>query len=110
MRDTLNANLLQELRSGRDVVVVIDEAQNLDAKILETIRQLSNFETTREKLMHIVLAGQPGLAAKLADASMTQLLQRISSINRLEPFDTQEVFRYVNHRLQAAGRSADRRR
>ncbi len=103
MRDALNASLLQELRAGRGVVVVIDEAQNLDAKILETVRQLSNFETTKEKLMHIVLAGQPGLAGKLADASMTQLLQRISSINRLEPFDSREVVRYVNHRLQTAG-------
>lgn len=103
MRDALNANLLHELRAGRDVVVVIDEAQNLDAKILETIRQLSNFETAREKLMHIVIAGQPGLAARLADASMTQLLQRISTITRLEPFDSREVVRYVNHRLQTAG-------
>jgi type II secretory pathway predicted ATPase ExeA/phage tail protein X len=103
MRETLNANLLQELRSGKQVIVVIDEAQNLDSKILETIRLLSNFETTKQKLMHIVLAGQPELAAKLSDASMTQLRQRISTIVRLEPFTGEEVAAYVHHRLQTAG-------
>jgi general secretion pathway protein A len=103
MREALNSNLLQELRAGKQVVVVIDEAQNLDGKILETVRLLSNFETTRQKLMHIVLAGQPGLAKKLSDASMTQLRQRISTIVRLEPFRGEDVVAYVNHRLQTAG-------
>ena len=103
MRDTLNANLLQELRSGKQVVVVIDESQNLDGRILEAVRQLSNFETKKQKLMHIVLAGQPGLGRKLNEPSMTQLRQRISTIVRLEPFHPDEVNAYVNHRLQTAG-------
>jgi type II secretory pathway predicted ATPase ExeA/phage tail protein X len=103
MRETLNANLLQELHSGKQVIVVFDEAQNLDSKILETIRLLSNFETTKQKLMHIVLAGQPALADKLSDGSMTQLRQRIATIVRLDPFSGEEVAAYVHHRLQTAG-------
>ena len=103
MHDALNEGLLQELQAGRQVVVVIDEAQNLDGKVLETIRLLSNFETSTQKLMHIVLAGQPGLATKLCDPGMMQLRQRVSTIIRLEPFRDEEIVKYVQHRLRAAG-------
>lgn len=103
MRGALNEGLLQELHSGRQVVVVIDEAQNLDEKVLETVRLLSNFETPTQKLMHIVLAGQPGLAAKLSEKRMAQLRQRVSNIIRLEPFGRDETVKYVEHRLRAAG-------
>jgi type II secretory pathway predicted ATPase ExeA/phage tail protein X len=103
MREALNEGLLQELHSGRQVVVVIDEAQNLDEKVLETVRLLSNFETPTQKLMHIVLAGQPGLAAKLSEKRMAQLRQRVSNIIRLEPFRRDETVKYVEHRLRAAG-------
>ncbi len=103
MHEALNQGLLQELHAGRQVVVVIDEAQNLDDKVLETIRLLSNFETPTQKLMHIVLAGQPALAAKLSEAGMTQLRQRVSTIIRLDPFRDDEVVKYIEHRLRAAG-------
>ena len=103
MRQALNEGLMREVQSGKQVVVVIDEAQNLDPKVLETVRLLSNFETSRQKLMHIVLAGQPGLAAKLAEKSISQLRQRISTLIRLEPFPDDEVAKYIQHRLRAAG-------
>jgi len=103
MHAALNESLLQELNAGRQVIVVIDEAQNLDERVLETVRLLSNFETPRQKLMHIVLAGQPGLAAKLSDPKMMQLRQRVSSVIRLEPFRDDEIPKYIDHRLRAAG-------
>jgi type II secretory pathway predicted ATPase ExeA len=103
MRDALNEGLLQELHAGKKVVVVIDEAQNLDEKVLETVRLLSNFETSTQKLMHIVLAGQLGLAAKLSETGMMQLRQRVSTIIRLEPFRHDEIVAYIEHRLRTAG-------
>lgn len=105
MHDELNKVLLEETQAGRTMVVVIDEAQNLDNSALESIRLLSNFETTTEKLMHIVLAGQPRLADKLAAADLVQLRQRVSTIIRLEPFHREETSAYINHRLSAAGYS-----
>jgi type II secretory pathway predicted ATPase ExeA/phage tail protein X len=103
LHEALNEGLLQELHAGRQVVVVIDEAQNLDEKVLETVRLLSNFETSTQKLMHIVLAGQPGLATKLSESRMTQLRQRVSNLIRLEPFRREETVQYIEHRLRAAG-------
>ena len=103
MHEALNEGLLQELHAGRRVVVVIDEAQNLDEKVLETVRLLSNFETSTQKLMHIVLAGQPGLATKLSEPRMTQLRQRVSNPIRLDPFRREETIQYIDHRLRAAG-------
>src|SRR4029077_15381318 len=103
MHEALNEGLLQELNAGRQVVVVIDEAQNLDEKVLETVRLLSNFETSTQKLMHIVLAGQPGLASKLSDTGMIQLRQRVSTIIHLEPFRRDDTSKYIEHRLRAAG-------
>jgi type II secretory pathway predicted ATPase ExeA/phage tail protein X len=103
MHQALNEELIRELHGGRQVVVVIDEAQNLDEKVLETIRLLSNFETSTQKLMHIVLAGQPGLATKLSGTAMTQLRQRVSTMIRLEPFHDNEVSKYIQHRLRAGG-------
>jgi type II secretory pathway predicted ATPase ExeA len=103
MHDTLNGLLTQEMRAGRRFVLVIDEAQNLEEKVLESVRLLSNFETPWLKLMQIVLAGQPQLADRLASPSMTQLRQRISMVIRLEPLDYEEVNAYINHRLWMAG-------
>src|SRR5215470_16026441 len=91
MHAKLNAYLLQESRNGRQVVVVIDEAQNLDERVLEMVRMLSNFETPAKKLMHIVLSGQPQLAEKLASERLTQLRQRISVIARLAPLNAKET-------------------
>ena len=103
MHDSLNKILTEEMNRGRRFVLVIDEAQNLDERTLETIRLLSNFETPWKKLMQIVIAGQPGLAEKLARPSMTQLRQRISMVMRLEPLNHEEISSYIDHRLWVAG-------
>lgn len=101
--EALNEALLNELNIGRRVVVVIDEAQNLSDKTLESVRLLSNFETPAAKLMHIVLAGQPKLAQTLARPSLTQLRQRVSNVIQLKPFRQEETAAYVSHRLRVAG-------
>ncbi len=103
MHEMLNQLLSEEMRAGRRVVLVIDEAQNLDERALESVRLLSNFETPWAKMIQIVLAGQPQLAKKLAKPSMLQLRQRLSMVIRLEPFDFDEANAYINHRLRAAG-------
>jgi general secretion pathway protein A len=103
MHDRLNRLLTEEMQAGRRFVLVIDEAQNLDEKVLESVRLLSNFETPWMKLMQIVLAGQPQLADRLASPSMAQLRQRVSMVIRIEPFDAGEVNSYIDHRLSAAG-------
>ena len=101
--EALNEALLAELNAGRRVIVVVDEAQNLSEKTLESVRLLSNFETPAAKLMHIVLAGQPKLSEKLAQPSLTQLRQRVSNVIQLKPFRSEETVDYVKHRLQTAG-------
>jgi general secretion pathway protein A len=103
MQLKLNEVLLRETASGKKVVIVIDEAQALSEEVLEVLRMLSNFETSREKLVHIVLAGQPQLADRLAAPSMIQFRQRISIVARLAPFDAAETRAYIEHRLRIAG-------
>ena len=98
-----NHLLLQEARAGRRFVIIVDEAQNLDPSVLETIRLLSNFETPRFKLLQIILAGQPGLADKLVKPSLSQLRQRISSVSGLNPLSAEETRSLIAHRLQVAG-------
>ena len=105
LQSRLNQILIEELQAGRKFVLVLDEAQNLDDSALEFVRMLSNFETSREKLMHIVLAGQTQLAEKLARPSMVQLRQRISMLIRLRPLGAAETAEYVDHRLRVAGYS-----
>lgn len=99
----LNEALLAELNAGRRVIVVIDEAQNLSEKTLESVRLLSNFETPAAKLMHIILAGQPKLSEKLAKPCLTQLRQRVSNVIQLKPFRSEETVDYIKHRLRTAG-------
>ncbi|MGO9577765.1 MAG: AAA family ATPase [Terriglobales bacterium] len=103
MQGQLNNMLLAEARQGRRVVVVIDEAQNLKDSALELVRMLSNFESTSDKLMQIILAGQPRLREKLASPHLLQLRQRMSIFARLHPFSVEETRLYVRHRLQVAG-------
>jgi len=103
MHAKLNAYLLQESKNGRQVVVVIDEAQNLDERVLELVRMLSNFETPGKKLLQLVLSGQPQLAERLSCQQFTQLRQRISIIARLTPFTVDETRDYIDHRLRVAG-------
>jgi type II secretory pathway predicted ATPase ExeA len=108
MHAELNAYLLRESKNGHQVVVVIDEAQNLDESVLEMVRMLSNFETPAKKLMHIVLAGQPQLAEKLASERLIQLWQRISILARLAPFSAAETRGYIGHRLKVAGSASEK--
>jgi type II secretory pathway predicted ATPase ExeA len=103
LHEEFNRRLLQEARAGNRLIVVIDEAQNLDASVLETVRLLSDFETPRAKLMHIILAGQPELADKLASPGLAQLRQRISILHGLEPLPSWEIKAYIEHRMKIAG-------
>jgi general secretion pathway protein A len=107
MQLKLKEVLLEEFRLGKRVVVVIDEAQNLDDSVLELVRMLSNFETSREKLIQIVLSGQPELAEKIASPELVQLRQRVSIVARLQPFSAKETALYIEHRLRMAGYSFD---
>ncbi|MHB8709507.1 MAG: ExeA family protein [Desulfuromonadales bacterium] len=101
--DELNRFLLEENRCGKTPVLVIDEAQNLGAEVLEQIRLLSNLETESDKLVQIVLVGQPELDDLLDRHELRQLAQRIAVRSRLEPLDPVETGAYVQHRLQVAG-------
>lgn len=103
MHEKLNQLLASDFRLGKRVIVVIDEAQNLDVDVLETVRLLSDFETSRAKLMQIVLAGQQQLAEKLRLPQLLQLRQRISILARLDVLGQEEVSAYVSHRLKVAG-------
>ncbi len=101
--DNLNMFLLQQNVDGRTVVLVIDEAQDLEPAVLEQIRLISNLETDREKLIQIILSGQPEFAQILKKKEMRQLSQRISVQYHLAPMDFQDTVDYVNHRIQVAG-------
>jgi general secretion pathway protein A len=103
LHEEFNRRLLREAREGRRFIVIVDEAQNLDAPVLETIRLLSDFETPRTKLLQIVLAGQPELADKLGRPNLSQLRQRISVLSSLRPLPQVETERYIEHRLRVAG-------
>jgi type II secretory pathway predicted ATPase ExeA len=103
MHYQLNEALLQEARAGRQLVFVIDEAQNLSESTLESVRLLSDFETSQGKLMQIILAGQPQLISTLIKPEMLQLRQRIWLTTSLDPLGPEEVSQYVNHRLGVAG-------
>jgi len=105
MHRALNEFLFQGLLEGRRFVLVVDEAQNLQDSTLETIRLLSDFETTRTKLLQIVLAGQPQLADKLTRPNLSQLRQRIAVVANLEPLGASETAHYIEHRLRVAGSS-----
>ena len=99
----LNSHLLDQLRAGINTVLVIDEAQNLDQPTLEEVRLLSNLETDAEKLLQIVLTGQPELRHKLADPRLRQLRQRIAIEHHLEPLRPCDVLPYLAHRIAVAG-------
>jgi len=103
MQAKLNSYLLQQSIDGRQVVVVIDEAQNHNDDVLEMVRMLSNFENPSKKLMHMILSGQPQLAQRLCSQQLSQLRQRISILGRLVPFHAAETRAYIEHRLRVAG-------
>lgn len=103
--EALNTFVLAEVNAGHDVVLIIDEAQDLSDELLEQVRLLSNLETDHQKLMQIVLMGQPELRDKLAQPKLRQLRQRITVRYHLEPLDLSETAFYVQHRLTLAGSS-----
>jgi general secretion pathway protein A len=103
LMDALNAHLLAERKQGRIAVVVIDEAQALPLEVLERLRLLSNLETSTEKLLRLVLVGQPELARLLLDPALAQLNQRITLRWHLRALTRAETFAYVRHRLRVAG-------
>jgi general secretion pathway protein A len=106
--DRLNRFLLDASRAGRRVLLLVDEAQNLPVETLEELRLLSNLETTTEKLLQIVLFGQPELDALLDSPQLRQLRQRIGVRWRLDPLSEPEASDYVRHRLRvAAGEDAE---
>ena len=99
----LNRYLIRQLSLGNNVVLIIDEAQNLSNKLLEQIRMLSNLEAENQKLLQIVLVGQPELREKLKAVSLRQLRQRIAIRCHIEALGEEEVPLYIEHRLRLAG-------
>lgn len=99
----MNRVLLERIDRGRDIVLIIDEAQNLSFDVLEQLRLLSNLETDKQKLLQIVLMGQPELKAVLRREELRQLRQRILVHYELHPLSASDVQHYVQHRLTLAG-------
>jgi general secretion pathway protein A len=108
LTDKLHSYLLENHARGRKTVLLIDEAQHLDFEVLEQIRLLTNLETHSEKLLQIILIGQPELSQMLAQPQLRQLNQRITARYNLEPLNQEETGAYIHHRLQVAGMPADR--
>lgn len=102
--DELNKFLIKKKADGRRAVLIIDEAQNLGWQVLEQLRLLSNLETTREKLLQMILVGQPELSRMLASHELRQLAQRISLSCNIEPLAFQETSQYIIHRIHVASR------
>lgn len=107
MVDALNAFLLDQHAAGRRTVLIIDEAQQLAPEVLEQVRLLTNLETTKEKLLRIMLIGQPELAELLGRQDLRQLAQRITARYHLTPLSADETGEYIAHRLQVAGGARD---
>jgi type II secretory pathway predicted ATPase ExeA len=101
--DMLNMFLIEQYSNGKKVVLVVDEAQNLTRKVLEEIRLISGIETQKEKVLRIILAGQPELRDKLDKPSLRQLMQRVRLRFHLGPLDRREMGEYIDHRLAVAG-------
>ena len=104
---TLNNFLIEQYAAGRKVLLIVDEAQNLAPRVLEEIRLLSGVETTKEKVLRIILAGQPELNAKLDAPELVQLTQRVRLRFHLTALSQSETRGYIQHRLEVAG-AADR--
>jgi type II secretory pathway predicted ATPase ExeA len=105
--DMLNMFLIEQYTNDKKVVLIIDEAQNLSLKVLEEIRMLSNIETHKEKVLRIILAGQPELREKLDSPKLKQLAQRVRLRFHLGALDKQDTRSYINHRLQVAGAGSE---
>jgi general secretion pathway protein A len=107
MVDALNRRLLAAHSDGRRVIVIVDEAQNLSADVLEQVRLLTNLETATQKLLQIILIGQPELRDLLDRSELRQLAQRITGRYHLSPLSKHETQEYVRHRLRVAGAAGE---
>ncbi|MGH8201847.1 MAG: AAA family ATPase [Steroidobacteraceae bacterium] len=105
--DILSQYLLRAYAGGRRVVLVVDEAQNLAPEVLEQVRLLTNLETNTQKLLQIILIGQPELRELLARNELRQLAQRITGRYHLSPLSGEETTAYIRHRMRVAGATAD---
>jgi general secretion pathway protein A len=105
--DLLNRYLLRAHAQGRRVVLVVDEAQNLEPDVLEQVRLLTNLETETQKLLQIILIGQPELRRLLAREDLRQIAQRITARFHLDPLSRDETAAYVRHRLRVAGSTTE---
>jgi general secretion pathway protein A len=103
LTDALNRFLLENHSRGRRTILIVDEAQNLRPDVLEQVRLLTNLETTKQKLLQIILIGQPELRTLLARNDMRQLAQRITGRYHLEPLTRAEAEAYIDHRVKVAG-------
>jgi general secretion pathway protein A len=103
LTNALNAYLLKNHSDGRRTILIVDEAQNLRVDVLEQVRLLTNLETTKQKLLQIILIGQPELRTMLARNDLRQLAQRITGRYHLEPLSREESLTYIDHRLKVAG-------
>src|SRR5512139_1375369 len=100
---TLNNFLIEQYANGRKVLLIVDEAQNLTHRVLEEIRLLSGVETTKEKVLRIILAGQPELNQKLDSPELLQLVQRVRLRFHLTALSAEDLRAYILHRLEVAG-------
>jgi general secretion pathway protein A len=100
---TINEFLVEQYAKGRKVLLIVDEAQNLSLKVLEELRLLSGVETTRQKVLHIILAGQPELSEKLDSPELIQLMQRVRLRFHLTALSESDTTEYIRHRLRVAG-------
>lgn len=100
---TLNQYLIEQYTAGKKVMLIVDEAQNLSNRVLEEVRMLSGIETTRDKVLRIILAGQPELNDKLDSPELIQLVQRVRLRFHLTPLSAPDTRAYIEHRLQVAG-------
>jgi general secretion pathway protein A len=107
MVDALNRRLLAAHAEGRRIIVIVDEAQNLSAEVLEQVRLLTNLETPTQKLLQIILIGQPELRELLDRTDLRQLAQRITGRYHLEPLSREETRGYIRHRLRVAGAAGE---
>lgn len=101
--DGLNQFLLNAYASGRNTILIIDEAQNLANEVLEQLRLLTNLETNEKKLLQLILLGQPELNDKLEQKNLRQLAQRVTARFHLMPLNESETIAYIQHRLHVAG-------
>jgi general secretion pathway protein A len=103
--DMLNMFLIEQYSNGKKVVLIVDEAQNLSKKVLEEIRMMSGIETHKEKVLRIILAGQPELKDSLDSPRLKQLVQRVRLRFHIGPLDPRDMREYIDHRLAVAGRT-----